>query len=163
MSNSPDPHPQRPPRPEDLLATYAECIDAGDFDGVGALFADAAILDPSGAEVARGARSVSRLFEATTRRFEDGTPRTKHVTTNAIVEDGPDDGEVTVRSYFVVLQQVDGGALQPIVAGRYRDRMAFVDGGWRFHERRMLPELFGDVSHHLLFDPSELTTSPDPS
>lgn len=146
-----------PARPSDLLATYAERIDAGDFEGVGALFADGAIVDPSGAEIARGARAVGKLFAATTRRFADGTPRTKHVTTNTIVEPGPNDDEVTVRSYFVVLQQVEGGPLQPIVAGRYRDRMVRVDGGWRFRERQMLPEMFGDVSQHLLFDPADLT------
>lgn len=146
----------RPTSPEALLATYAERIDAGDFDGVGELFAAGVIADGDGTELARGARAVTRLFEATTRRFPDGTPKTKHLTTNSIVELAADGTTALVRSYFVVFQKVDDGPLQPIAAGRYHDRLEQVDGGWEFRERRMLPEVFGDVSNHLLFDPTTL-------
>jgi 3-phenylpropionate/cinnamic acid dioxygenase small subunit len=145
------------PSPEALLAHYAERIDAGDFDGVGRLFADAAIVDPSGAVIATGADEVAALFRATTRRYEDGTPRTKHVTTNAIVElDDRDEHTAEVRSCFVVFQHA-GGSLQPIVAGRYTDQLELRDGAWRFRSRQMRPQLFGDVSGHLLFDVSVLT------
>jgi hypothetical protein len=144
------------PRPEAPLAEYAELIDAGDFDGVGRLFAEATIADASGNAIATGPDEVAKLYRTTTRRFADGTPKTKHLTTNAIVDVSPDGREAAVRSYFVVLQQVDDGPLQPIAAGRYHDRVALVDGRWRFRERRMLPEMFGDVSNHLLFDPSDL-------
>lgn len=146
----------RPTSPEALLATYAERIDAGDFDGVGELFAAGVIADADGNALARGAGAVTRLFEATTRRFPDGTPKTKHLTTNSIVEPAADGATARVRSYFVVLQKVDDGPLQPIAAGRYHDHLEQVDGGWEFRERRMLPEMFGDVSNHLLFDPTTL-------
>jgi 3-phenylpropionate/cinnamic acid dioxygenase small subunit len=149
------------PRPETLLAHYAELIDAGDFEGVGALFADASITDATGQAIATGAHQVEKLYRTTTRRFADGTPKTKHLTTNAIVEESSDGSEATVRSYFVVFQQLDGGPLQPIAAGRYVDHLALVDGAWRFRERRMVPEMFGDVSNHLLFDPSDLVEPGD--
>jgi hypothetical protein len=139
------------------LATYAERIDAGDFDGVGELFARGVVADADGVELARGARAVTRLFESTTRRFPDGTPKTKHLTTNSIVELSEDGSTARVRSYFVVFQKVDAGPLQPIAAGRYHDQLERVDGSWEFRERRMVPEMFGDVSNHLLFDPSTLT------
>ena len=142
--------------PEALLARYAELIDAGDFDGVGRLFAHAVITDPSGSVVAQGASEVAALYRSTTRRFADGTPRTKHLTTNQIVALDDDGATALVRSYFVVLQQVDDGPLQPIVAGRYRDRLDHVNGTWRFASRQMLPALLGDVSKHLLFDVSRL-------
>jgi hypothetical protein len=148
------------PSPEALLADYAERIDAGDFDGVGRLFADATIVDPSGAVIASGSDEVAALFRATTRRFEDGTPRTKHVTTNTIVEvDDRDARAAEVRSCFVVFQHT-AGSLQPIVAGRYIDQLELREGAWRFRSRQMRPRLFGDVSNHLLFDVSVLT---DPS
>jgi hypothetical protein len=138
------------------LADYAERIDAGDFDGVGQLFADATIVDPSGAVIASGSDQVAALFRATTRRFEDGTPRTKRVTTNAIVErDNRDERKAEVRSCFVVFQHT-AGSLQPIVAGRYTDQLELREGAWRFRSRQMRPQLFGDASNHLLFDPSEI-------
>jgi len=146
----------RPNTPEALLARYAELIDAGDFDGIGALFADAAITDASGALVARGRAAVSSLYQSTTRRFEDGTPKTKHITTNTIVENSDDGLTARARSYFVVLQQVQDGPIEPIAAGRYHDKLVRLDNGWQFTERQMLPEMFGDVSQHLLFDASKL-------
>lgn len=156
-----DSHVTRPdgaPTPEHLLAEYAERIDAGDFRGVGALFARGRILDGEGNLVAEGAERVTRLYEATTRRYPDGSPRTAHLTTNAIVDIAADGRTAEVRSSFVVLQQTDALGLQPIVAGRYRDHLEHVEGvGWRFTTRQMLPTMFGDVSHHLLFDVQVLT------
>ena len=83
-------------------------------------------------------------------RYADGTPGTKHVTTNLILEFDEDGVGATARSYFTVLQAVPGLPLQPIVAGRYRDRFERGDGVWRFSERRYLIDLVGDVSHHML-------------
>ena len=135
---------------EALIYEYAERIDRGDFAGVGQLFADAAVAGPDGAPIARGAADVARLYERTTRRYEDGTPRTKHVTTNVRIDVDEARGEAIARSYFTVLQALPELPLQPIVAGRYEDRFAREDGRWRFRERRMFVDLVGDVSRHLL-------------
>ena len=140
-----------------LLARYAELIDAGDFAGVGELLGDIDVTMDDGTVVATGPDAIRRMYETTTRRFDDGTPRTQHVITNLIIElvDG-DPPTYEARSRFTVFQATDGVALQPIVAGRYRDRFIHDDDGWHFAERCMVPTLFGDVSQHLLFDPAIL-------
>jgi hypothetical protein len=51
-----------------------------------------------------------------------------------------------------VLQATSDLPLQPIVAGRYRDRFERVDGMWRFAEREMNVEQVGDVHEHLVID-----------
>jgi 3-phenylpropionate/cinnamic acid dioxygenase small subunit len=136
---------------ESLLFCYAERIDAGDFAGVAALFAYAEIKAPGQERGATGAAEVQALYESTTRRYEDGTPRTKHVTGNLQVTfEGPD--AAAGRSYFTVLQALPDFPLQTIIAGRYHDRFERVAGRWRFCERLMLPELFGDLSRHLLIE-----------
>jgi ketosteroid isomerase-like protein len=135
---------------ERLILTYAERIDRGDFEGVGELFADAVIAGPDGSPLARGRDQARRLYERTTRRYEDGTPRTKHLTTNLLVDVDEAAGSARARSYFTVLQGLPDFPLQPIVAGRYEDRFERAGGGWRFAERRMFVELVGDVSRHLL-------------
>ena len=51
----------------------------------------------------------------------------------------------------MVFQAAADLALQPIIAGRYRDRFEQVDGGWRFAERCFYVDQVGDLSHHLTY------------
>ena len=135
-----------------LVYAYAERIDAGDFAGLADLFADGELTFEGSRDVRRGAAEVLALYEASTRRYPDGTPRTKHVTTNVVVEVGPGGAAAAARSYFTVLQAVPGQlALQPVAAGRYRDRFARGPGGWHFSHRHICVDLVGDLGHHLLF------------
>ncbi len=136
-----------------LVGRYAECVDAGDFEGVAELLADAAVGSGDGdgtAPALTGRRQVLRLYESTTRRYEDGTPRTKHMTTNLIIEVDEEAGTATARSYWMVFQAVPGLPLQPILAGRYHDTFDRAPGSWRFTGRRFLVDLVGDLGHHLL-------------
>ena len=81
--------------------------------------------------------------------YEDGTPRTKHVITNLVVDVDDGSAHASARSYFTVLQATDGVPLQPIIAGRYEDQFEKVDGTWRFSERIIHPDLHGDLSKHM--------------
>ena len=74
-----------------LIYTYAERIDLGDFAGVGELFDQATLTFEGFGDAVSGREAIEALYGRTTRRFEDGTPRTKHVMTNLIV-DVDDDG-----------------------------------------------------------------------
>ncbi len=135
---------------QNLVHRYAELIDLGDFDALGSLLGEAEVGSGEHPGALTGAGAVREMFTSTTRRYEDGTPRTKHVTTNLIVEVDDDEASATCRSYFTVLQAVPGLPLQPIVAGRYHDRFVRRDGAWRFAERRFFIDLVGDVSRHQL-------------
>jgi len=127
-----------------LVHRYAECVDDGDFDGVSALFEHAEFhLD--GASGQRGAQ-VGAVMRRTV-ALHDGSPRTKHVTTNEIIE--IDGAKATCRSYFTVLQATDALPLQPVITGRYRDRFEQVDGVWRFADRTVVIEQVGHLSAHL--------------
>ena len=134
-----------------LVLHYAELMDLGDFAGVGRIFTHAAITTDLSDEVRLGAALAQEQFETWTRRYPDnGTPHTKHVTTNLIIEVEPGATVATARSYFTVFQQVGGLALQPIIAGRYHDEFAIIEGEWSFTKRHYISELFGDLSQHLL-------------
>ena len=136
-----------------LLYTYAERIDAGDFAGVAEVFAHATLTFEGFAEAVSGPAAVQSLYERTTRRYEDGTPRTKHVMTNVMVDVAPDGISATSRSYFTVLQAVPGAlTLQPVIAGRYRNAYACVDGKWHFTKVHIVIDLMGELAHHMLFD-----------
>ena len=137
---------------ENLLYSYANAIDDGDYEAIGALFEHAAIALEDGTPIATGAAAVTALYSATTRKYEDGTPRTHHVTTNPLIEVAADGSTAVCRSRFTVFQQTELVNLQPIIAGRYTDTFTCVDGTWRFTERRMRPTLYGDLSQHLLIE-----------
>lgn len=132
---------------ERLIATYAELVDAGDFAAVGRLLADATFTGGTGA--VSGADAIEKLLRDNVIVYEDGTPRTKHITTNLAIDVDEEAGTAMSRAYFTALQAVPGLALQPIVSGRYHDRFERRDGQWRFVERRVGTDLVGDVSHHL--------------
>jgi len=133
-----------------LLARYCERIDAGDFGGVGELFAHGALTEPGGTELARGAAAVEAFYAAGT-LLHDGSPRTKHLVTNVVLDIDDAAGRATVRSSYLVLQQVGQGPLQPIITGHYLDTFECVDERWRFSERRFFVDLVGDLSQHLAY------------
>jgi len=140
---------------ENLLYTYAERIDAGDLEGVAELFTHGRVqasVDAPPEQVFEGRERVLALYRGSARIHPDGSPHTKHVTTNAIIEvdDGADFG--TARSYYTVFQQVDDFPLQPIIAGRYHDTFRCREGRWWFDTRVMFVDLVGDLSRHLLYE-----------
>jgi 3-phenylpropionate/cinnamic acid dioxygenase small subunit len=134
-----------------LLYRYGEAIDAGRFEELATgLFARCRFVVAPPPASAIDATAMVDLLCRTTIRYEDGTPHTKHVITNPIVELGEDQTTATCRSVYVVYQRTAMVPLQPIVAGRYHDRFCLVDGEWCFTERDYtLVDLVGDVRDHL--------------
>jgi 3-phenylpropionate/cinnamic acid dioxygenase small subunit len=132
-----------------LLGRYCELMDAGDFAGLAGLFEHGRLADESGAVLATGAAQMQQMWERQTVTY-DGSPRTRHVTANPVIEVDEDGGTATCRSSYVVFQGVGDLPLQPIVSGRYADTFERAgDGSWHFAERRYAVDHVGDLSHHL--------------
>ena len=112
------------------------------------------MLSPRCSRTERGARRGGERRCAASNRYDgvilyDGVPNTKHVISNVTIEIADDRASASARSYFTVLQGRPDFALQPIIAGRYHDRFERADGEWRFADRQIIPDLIGDLSHHL--------------
>jgi SnoaL-like domain len=142
------------PQPEteiaNLLYSYTEYMDSGDFAGAASLFRHARLRVDGGGDSTVDADTMLSLWRGMVIVYSDGTPRTKHVVTNPIIEVDDDAATATCRSYYTVLQQTDGFPLQVIVTGRYHDRFERSDGHWRFAYRDYsLIDAVGDISHHL--------------
>lgn len=130
------------------IYAYAERIDLGDFEGVAQVLVHADVTFEGVEGSQQGVAALTALYTSTTKRYDDGTPKTKHVTTNVAVTVEGTTGRAS--SYFTVLQAVPGLLpLQPIIAGRYRDQFEQVDGQWRFTARHVTVDLMGDLSAHL--------------
>jgi hypothetical protein len=130
-----------------LIMTYVELADAGRFEELAALFEHGTyrVAGGGGEPIVHRGPDVLAYIERT-RRYADGTPRTRHVTTNVNIEL---DGDVaTSRANLTVFQQTETLPLQPIAAGYYVDRFEYVDGAWRFADRLITGFLTGDTSQH---------------
>lgn len=134
-----------------LLGTYCELMDQGDFNALGALFTNGQLADEAGTAIAVGAPAVADLYHVGTMLY-DGSPRTKHVVANTVIDWEEDASTAVARSSYVVFQQTDDLPLQAIISGRYHDTFEHHDGAWRFAERRFSIDLLGDLSHHLRYE-----------
>lgn len=133
-----------------LLYRYAELIDGGDLPGAAALFAHASIR-VGGSEAPLDSEGLLALWRRVVRLHGDGTPRTRHVITNPIVEVDEARDRATCRSCYTVLQATDQVPLQVVAAGRYHDEFERVDGRWRFRYRDYtMLDMTGNLSDHLL-------------
>ena len=133
---------------ERLILLYPYHLDAGDFDAMGALFAHAVVYVGTEEVARRDPAAVSALWSRFVRIYPNGTPRTHHIATNVLIDpDGQD--RARAHSYVLVVQDAPDHPLAAITAGDYLDRFEKVSGVWRFIERRVGNELFGDMSAHL--------------
>lgn len=132
-----------------LLYRYAELIDSGDLAGAADLFSHAR-LKINGSDELQDRAGVLAVWRNYIRIYPCGTPRTKHVITNPIIEIDEAAGTATCRSYYTVLQATDDLPLQAVAAGRYHDTFERVDGAWRYKYRDYsLLDLKGELSGHL--------------
>lgn len=131
-----------------LLYLYAEAVDAGRLKDAAALFRHARIETGAGGSL--DADGVLALWRCVLVLYPCGTPRTRHLITNPIVDVDEAAGTATARSCYTVLQGTADFPLQIIASGRYLDRFARIDGAWCFVERDYRQLNFsGDLSHHL--------------
>jgi ketosteroid isomerase-like protein len=143
---------------ENLIYCYAERIDAGDLEGVADLFRDAEIASTVHNVRRAGFDQVLQMYQRACRLYQpSGTPLTKHLTTNVIIELDEGGDTANARAYYTVIQATDALPLQAIISGRYRDRFRKVEGLWRFKSREMIVDLVGNCSAHLLYDATGLT------
>jgi hypothetical protein len=94
---------------ENLIASYAELVDDGDFAGVGILLADATFS--GSAATVSGRDAIEKMLRESLIVYDDGTPRTRHITTNVAIEVDEEAGTAVSRSYFTALQALPDMAL----------------------------------------------------
>jgi SnoaL-like domain len=130
-----------------LMNMYGFTIDTGDLEGFAGLF-EHGEWGMEGAEMFAGKAQVLAATK-NVRVYGDGTPRTKHVTTNVDLEIDEDSGTAKSQCYVTVFQQTEEFPLQAIFSGHYFDDFERAAGVWRFKKRLLRYILVGDMSAHL--------------
>jgi 3-phenylpropionate/cinnamic acid dioxygenase small subunit len=132
-----------------LIYRYNEFIDNGDLPGAAALFKNAK-LKLMGHDELQDDVATLAMLQRVVKIYPDGTPRTKHIVTNPIIEVDEASGKATCRSQYTVFQATDDIPMQVIAGGRYHDSFERVDGKWRFSYRNFtLFDMHGNISGHL--------------
>ena len=132
---------------ENLIARYSFLVDEGDFAGLGDLLKFCAFSLGAGPAV-HGQEAIVQLARSALMTYDDGTPRTRHITTNVLIEVDEVAGSARSRSYYTVLQCLPDFPLQAIASGTYNDRFERQNGIWFFKERSVQTRFVGDVSRH---------------
>jgi hypothetical protein len=130
-----------------LMNLYGFTIDTGDLDGFAGLFEHG----EWGMEGADPFVGKQQFLEALSNViiYENGTPRTKHVTASVDLEIDDAAGTAKSQCYVTVFQQTDKFPLQAIFSGHYFDEFECEEGCWRFKKRHIKYQLVGDMSAHL--------------
>lgn len=148
-SNIPDPAIAIP----NLLYRCADLFDTGEFEQAARLFDHGGVVVDG--KLIEGAANICAMWERVVFRYEDGTPKTRHLITNPTIELSDGGQTAECRSQWTVLQALDGLPLQIIGSGRYDDELLLVDGGWAFARRKYSKvDFWGDVSRHLKSAPA---------
>lgn len=120
-----------------LLAHYAELLDARDYQAVGALFRHGRITGAGSEKETVGPEAVAELFASFGAGQGSGGP-VHQMTTNVHIDFADDGLRARSRAYFLVV----GWEVAPVVRffGRYEDEFAVIDGERCFTRRHMIPE-----------------------
>ena len=133
----------------DMMFRYAELFDTGGFDEFAALF------EHGKWHKAEAGAAAARAWIDENVQLYDGLTRTKHVTTNVVVDVDETAGTAEATAYVTIFQALPDFPLQPIFAGRYQDRLTRIDGRWWWVQRSVVGDLYGDISRHVKYGPPE--------
>jgi ketosteroid isomerase-like protein len=125
----------------ELMAAYAQALDACRFADVAACFApDGEWTTDYGA--ARGPAEIEAFIRGIVPVKGEG-PQRKHYITNIIIKV---DGETAsaVSDYLIVRESENG--LIPVMGGTYRDKFIKTPAGWRFSRKELEHHIAGDMA-----------------
>jgi ketosteroid isomerase-like protein len=125
----------------ELMATYAQALDACRFADVAACFApDGEWSTDYGA--ARGPAEIEAFIRGIVPMKGEG-PQRKHYITNIIIKV---DGETaSAVSDYLIVREAEGGLI-PVMGGTYRDKFVKTPAGWRFSRKELEHHIAGDMA-----------------
>jgi uncharacterized protein (TIGR02246 family) len=125
----------------ELMATYAQALDACRFADVAACFApDGEWTTDYGA--ARGPAEIEAFIRGIVPVNGEG-PQRKHYITNIIIK--VDGDTASAVSDYLIVREADPGLI-PVMGGTYRDKFVKTAAGWRFSRKELEHHIAGDMA-----------------
>ena len=135
---------------QNLINSYFQRVDAGDFDGCGALFKNADVHYPSSKmTISKDPKAVAELMRSYVKLYgETQSPLTRHHSGNIMIERaGPN--EAKAQCSAIIFQGTPDLPFQAIGEASYNDIFTKSDQIWAFTRREISLNFMGDMSHHL--------------
>jgi uncharacterized protein (TIGR02246 family) len=125
----------------ELMAAYAQALDACRFADVAACFApDGEWTTDYGA--ARGPAEIEAFIRGIVPVKGEG-PQRKHYITNIIIK--VDGDTASAVSDYLIVREADPGLI-PVMGGTYRDKFVKTAAGWRFSRKELEHHIAGDMA-----------------
>lgn len=146
----------------ELLAAHREieqkiyrmgyALEDGDFALVGRLLRHATFgADRIGRRVMQGEEAIRAQYTRTNITYPDHGRATREVYSNVLVEINLDAGTAQSTTAYTVAQQTPDGRspFALLVAGRYEDEWAKIEGEWHWTDRYIVVQFKNDLDRHM--------------
>jgi hypothetical protein len=137
---------------EQKLYRMGYALERGDFELVGELLRHATFgADRLGRRILKGREQIRDQYARTNITYPGHGRATREIYSNVLVEIDLDAGTARSTTAFTVAQQPPDGAsrFELLVAGRYEDEWALLDGEWHWTDRYVVVQFKNDLDRHM--------------
>ncbi|HUP76247.1 MAG TPA: nuclear transport factor 2 family protein [Acidimicrobiales bacterium] len=137
---------------EQQIYRMGYALEDGDFELVGELLQHATFgADMIGRRVFTGRDEIRGQYERTNIVYPGKGRATREMYTNVVIDIDLDAGTARSTTMYTVAQQIpdSGDPFALLVAGRYEDEWAVIDGEWQWTDRFIVVQFKNDLNHHM--------------
>ena len=137
---------------EQKIYRMGYALEDGDFELVGELLRHSTLgADMIGRRVFTGADEIRGQYQRTNIVYPGKGRATREMYTNVVVDVDLDAGTGRSTTMYTVAQQIpdSGEPFAMLVAGRYEDEWAVIDGEWHWTDRFVVVQFKNDLNRHM--------------
>ena len=137
---------------EQKIYRMGYALEDGDFERVGELLQHSTLgADMIGRRVFTGRDEIRGQYERTNIVYPGKGRATREMYTNVVIDIDLDAGTASSTTMYTVAQQIpdSGEPFAMLVAGRYEDEWAIIDGEWHWTDRYVVVQFKNDLNRHM--------------
>jgi hypothetical protein len=137
---------------EQKIYRMGYALENGDFELVGELLRHATFgADRLGRKIMKGRDAIRDQYTRTNITYPGQGRATREMYTNVLIEIDLDAGTARSKTAYTVAQQIPGvgSRFELLVAGRYEDEWAVVEGEWAWTDRFIVVQFKNDLDRHM--------------
>jgi hypothetical protein len=137
---------------EQKIYRMGYALENGDFALVGTLLRFATFgADRLGRRILQGEQAIRDQYTKTNITYPGHGRATREIYTNVLIDIDLEHGTAKSTTAYTVAQQTPGGTarFELLVAGRYEDEWAKLDGEWHWTDRYIVVQFRNDLDAHM--------------